>query len=122
MRRVREKPMIEEMNDRSPRSAGSTIEPDTVVMSDLHALDDRVLAGRYELGGVLGRGAKGVVYRGRDRVLRRDVAIKILYRDIAGEGEASERFRQEARLGRVSTTPTQSPSSTRVCTRDNPSS
>jgi serine/threonine protein kinase len=63
------------------------------------ALDDGVLAGRYELGAVLGRGAKGVVFRGRDRVLRREVAIKVLDRDGTDDDQASERWRQEARLG-----------------------
>ncbi|MEO8692742.1 MAG: serine/threonine-protein kinase [Acidimicrobiales bacterium] len=62
-------------------------------------LDDGLLAGRYELGAVLGRGAKGVVHRGRDRVLQREVAIKLLYRDGTGDDDASEQLRQEARLG-----------------------
>ena len=50
------------------------------------------------VGAVLGRGATGVVHRGRDRVLRRDVAIKLLYPDLAREAETSARFQQEAQL------------------------
>ena len=60
--------------------------------------NSQVLADRYELGAVLGRGATGVVHRGRDRVLRRDVAIKLLYPDLARETETSTRFQQEAQL------------------------
>ena len=75
-----------------------TVAFDIAEASALHAPDDDLLAGRYELGVVLGRGATGVVYRGRDRVLCRDVAIKLLYNDLAGQQETSTRFRREAQL------------------------
>ena len=53
------------------------------------------LAGRYDLGEQLGRGATGVVLAAHDRVLGRNVAVKVL--DIAGAPERSvERFRREA--------------------------
>ena len=57
----------------------------------------RVLAGRYEILGPLGRGGMAEVYRGRDRVLDRDVAIKVLAGRLGGEERSLARFRREAR-------------------------
>jgi predicted Ser/Thr protein kinase len=55
--------------------------------------------GRYRLDGMLGQGAMGTVYRARDTLIERAVALKTVRRDIgdAGrEGELIERFRKEA--------------------------
>jgi len=61
-----------------------------------------LLADRYELGDVLGRGGMAEVYRGFDRLLGREVAIKVL-RDDAGDAAARARFDSEARtLARLS--------------------
>jgi hypothetical protein len=43
-------------------------------------LQGRVLGGRYALGARVGAGAWRQVYRARDRVLERTVAVKVLYR------------------------------------------
>ena len=39
----------------------------------------------------------GEVYRARDAVLERSVAIKVLHRNLAGDAGFIERFRREAR-------------------------
>ncbi len=58
-----------------------------------------VIAGRYELLGMLGAGAMGTVYRARDRELDEVVALKILKKEIAST-EMIERFRREVKLAR----------------------
>jgi serine/threonine protein kinase len=56
-----------------------------------------VLAGRYELGAVIGRGGMGVVRRGLDLRLRRTVAIKLLQPDHGASADVRNRFEDEAR-------------------------
>ena len=53
---------------------------------------------RYELGAVLGRGGSGQIFAARDLTLGRDVAIKVLYPDIATNPVRLERFINEARI------------------------
>ena len=55
------------------------------------------LNGRYELGEVLGYGGMSEVRAARDTLLNRDVAIKILRKDLARNHNFLERFRREAR-------------------------
>ncbi|HSK00395.1 MAG TPA: serine/threonine-protein kinase [Kofleriaceae bacterium] len=53
--------------------------------------------GRYEIGDELGEGGMATVFRARDRELRRDVAVKVLFPHLARRGEVVRRFHREAR-------------------------
>jgi eukaryotic-like serine/threonine-protein kinase len=53
--------------------------------------------GEYEILGLLGAGGMGEVYRARDHVLDRDVAIKVLLSLVSSDPERLRRFEQEAR-------------------------
>ncbi len=56
-----------------------------------------VLSNRYQLLQTLGSGGTAVVYRARDLMLERQVAIKVLRPDFGKDETFRERFRQEAR-------------------------
>jgi serine phosphatase RsbU (regulator of sigma subunit)/serine/threonine protein kinase len=53
--------------------------------------------GRYQINGILGEGGMGVVLKGYDPVIDRDVAIKILADELAAVPEARVRFLAEAK-------------------------
>src|SRR5215211_2096790 len=55
-----------------------------------------VLDDRYDVVRPLGSGGMGEVFLARDRVLGRDVALKVLRTQFAGDEEFAERFKREA--------------------------
>ena len=56
-----------------------------------------LLNGRYRLEARIGTGGMSTVYRALDETLERQVAIKLMNREIASDSDQLERFRREAR-------------------------
>jgi len=60
-------------------------------------LAPRILAARYRVGALLGRGGMAEVYDGYDERLHRSVAVKVLRPGVAADPEVRNRFEIEAR-------------------------
>jgi serine/threonine-protein kinase len=56
----------------------------------------RVFSERYELTHLIARGGMAEVYRARDRLLDRPVALKVLFPELSVDRAFVERFRREA--------------------------
>ena len=59
-------------------------------------MSSKLLAGRYELIEKIGDGGMAVVYKGKDRLLNRYVAIKILRPEFTKDEQFIENFRRES--------------------------
>jgi serine/threonine-protein kinase len=63
-------------------------------------LPGTVVAGRYRIYGLIGRGGMGEVYRGDDLKLGQSVALKFLPRDVETDGARRARFLEEVKIAR----------------------
>ena len=55
------------------------------------------LGGRYRLDARIAAGGMSTVYRATDETLERQVAVKLMHREVAADSDQLERFRREAR-------------------------
>lgn len=67
---------------------------------------ERVLAGRYRVGEIIGRGGMADVFEGIDLRLGRKIAIKLLKSDLANDENFESRFAQEAQASAKMAHPT----------------
>ena len=64
-----------------------------------------IFSGRYELYRRIARGGMAEVFLGRDKLLDRPVAVKVLFPEYATDASFVERFRREAQACLLYTSP-----------------
>lgn len=69
-------------------------------IDDARFVSGTILAGRYRIVGLLGRGGMGEVYRADDIKLNQPVALKFLPESLSNDGAALARFHREVRVAR----------------------
>ena len=85
------------------RTSYPRVEPERAVSTpfdDGRFLPGTVVAGRYRIYGLIGRGGMGEVYRGDDLKLGQSVALKFLPRDVERDGARRARFLEEVKIAR----------------------
>lgn len=94
-------PLVQQVFDSSENNefAGDTLDPEGVAAKAAPGPDPlvgRLLADKYEVQEVIGRGGLGTVYRGVQHPVGREVAIKVIARHRAGDESLRRRFQREA--------------------------
>lgn len=69
-------------------------------IDDARFIPGTIIADRYRIVGLLGRGGMGEVYRADDLKLSHPVALKFLPEDLLSDGAALARFHREVRVAR----------------------
>ena len=62
-----------------------------------------LIAGRYEIRGLLGRGGMGEVYSAHDRLLNQIIALKTIAYALTGDAKVAQRLKTEVSLARRAT-------------------
>ena len=84
----------------SQRSASRTSTPAEYLVSEGRFLPGRLIAGRYRIIALLGKGGMGEVYRADDLTLGQAVAMKFLPEQATSQEGMLERFKNEVRIAR----------------------
>jgi CheY-like chemotaxis protein/RIO-like serine/threonine protein kinase len=80
---------------------GYTMTPDAQKSRESPFATDQVVLDRYKIGGELGRGGMGMVYRATDKKLGEQVALKVVRGDLLKEDpKLAERLKDEIKLAR----------------------
>ncbi len=64
----------------------------------MNTFEGQLLANRYLIKKELGRGGMAIIYTGTDTILKREIAVKILYPQFISDSSLLQRFVNEARI------------------------
>ncbi len=84
----------------SPGPEANESPPPSSAFDDARFVPGTLLAQRYRIVGLIGRGGMGEVYRAEDLKLGETVALKLLPPELTGDGAALARFHKEVKVSR----------------------
>lgn len=85
-------------DDPLPSSVADELPVYHLVSAEFELPEEEVVAGRYDLIERIARGGMGSIYRGRDRLLNRTVAVKVLRSKYLDRPDLLRRFMDEAQI------------------------
>jgi hypothetical protein len=97
---VSRRPATPASSPRTPRSSSSTLLTSSDPIGGGRFVPGQILAGRYRIVALAGRGGMGEVYRAEDLTLSQVVAIKFLPEALSQDASALARFQSEVRIAR----------------------
>jgi hypothetical protein len=98
-------------SDSDPKDSVTAVAEESFVRERVPDIErGMVLAGRYQIEEIIGKGGSGVVLRAFDRTAQALVALKVLKSELASDAKWARRFSRELRLGR----PVQHPNVCRI--------
>src|ERR1700730_11970766 len=97
---VSRRPATPASSPRTPRSSSSTLLTSSDPIGGGRFVPGQILAGRYRIVALAGRGGMGEVYRAEDLTLSQVVAIKFLPEALSEDASALARFHSEVRIAR----------------------
>jgi hypothetical protein len=89
----------------SPSISSGSTSPSYDSIDNARFVPGMILAGRYRIVGLLGKGGMGEVYRADDLKLSQPVALKFLPDHLTTDGAALARFHREVRIARQNLAP-----------------